>query len=60
MTMRKEKDQGGLLVSGVTVFMIGVVLLLDNLGIMDTAILFPLVPIGIGLSLIIWHFSRKK
>ena len=36
-----------------TLFTIGLVFLLDNLGLVDVSILWPIIPIGIGLGLMI-------
>ncbi|MFT5171571.1 MAG: hypothetical protein ACI9BD_001348 [Candidatus Marinamargulisbacteria bacterium] len=60
--MKKQigKFKGGL-VSGVTLLMIGLVFLCDNLGIVDVSLIWPIIPIGIGLSMIVhyWFYDKK-
>ncbi len=52
--------QGGL-VSGLTLLTIGLVFLLDNFGLVDLSIMWPIIPIGIGIGLILrYYFSGKK
>ncbi|MFA5880466.1 MAG: DUF5668 domain-containing protein [Candidatus Margulisiibacteriota bacterium] len=48
--------RSGSLVIGVTLFILGFLFLLDNFGLIDSAILWPLLLIGIGLALIIKYF----
>ncbi len=48
--------KGGL-VTGITVFSIGLVFLLDNLGIVDISIVWPVIPLSLGLGLLIKHFK---
>ena len=52
--MERKSRKG--LVSGVTLFTIGLVFLLDNLGLIDVSILWPFIPIGIGVGLTIKYF----
>lgn len=52
--MEKKSRKG--LVSGITLLMIGLVFLLDNLGLVDVSILWPVIPIGIGMGLMIKYF----
>ena len=48
----------GSLVTGVAMLTIGLVFLMDNLGLMDVAIIWPIIPIGIGLAMVIMHFKH--
>ena len=54
-----NQTKGGL-VSGVTLIMIGTVFLLDNLGVVDISIIWPVVPIGVGIALLIRHFISRR
>lgn len=54
-----RKFKGGL-VSGITLLMIGLVFLLDNLGVVDISLAWPIIPIGIGIGMMIRYFMSKK
>ena len=62
--MKKHiKSLKGGLVSGITLFLLGLVFLLDNLGLFDVSLIWPIIPIGVGLSMIIHYFlhhNKKK
>lgn len=47
------------LVSGATMVLIGLVFLMDNLGILDVAFTWPLVPIGVGVALLLAQIVDK-
>jgi len=51
----KTRRRGSLVV-GITLLILGLLLLLDNLGLIDMVILWPLLLIGIGLALVIKYF----
>lgn len=55
--MQIERFKGGL-ISGITLLLIGIVLLLDNLSIIDSSIVWPIVPIGIGLGMIVRYYLK--
>jgi hypothetical protein len=51
--------KGGL-VSGITFFLIGLVFLLNNLGVLDLSFIWPIIPLGIGLAMLIRYFLSNK
>lgn len=55
--MQIDRFKGGL-ISGTTLILIGLVLLLDNLNIIDSSIIWPIVPIGVGAAMIIRYYLR--
>jgi len=55
----KRKPRSGL-VSGIALFTIGLVFLLDNLGYIDIALIWPLIFIGIGLGMIVQQYFNNK
>jgi hypothetical protein len=55
-----KKGKRGGLVSGITLFTIGLVFLLDNLGFIDVSIVWPIILIGIGLAITIQHYLNRK
>ena len=56
----KKSRKRGSLVIGITLLILGVIFLLDNLGIVDMLVLWPLLFIGIGFGLIIKYFWNKN
>lgn len=58
MTENNNKQFRGGLVSGITLLIIGMVFLLDNLGLLDISMGWPLIPISIGIGLIMRYFSK--
>jgi len=59
MTDGYKKFKGGL-VSGITLLTIGLVFLLDNLGLVDISLTWPIIPIGIGIGMMIRYFLSRK
>lgn len=55
--MQIDRFKGGL-ISGTTLILIGVVLLLDNLSVIDSSVIWPVVPIGVGLAMIIRYYLK--
>ncbi len=56
---QNSQFKGGL-VSGITLLTIGLVFLIDNLGLLDVSILWPIIPIGIGIGLMIRHYRGRR
>ena len=56
--------KGSLLISGLALFSIGLVFLLDNLQLIDISVVWPIIPISIGAGMIVHHylhnFTAKK
>ncbi len=55
--MQIDRFKGGL-ISGTTLILLGMVFLLDNLSIIDSSIIWPVVPIGIGVAMIIRYYLK--
>ncbi|MGE4169226.1 MAG: DUF5668 domain-containing protein [Candidatus Margulisiibacteriota bacterium] len=48
------------LVSGILLICIGLVFLLDNLQIADASVVWPIIPIGIGVGMLIRYLTTPK
>jgi len=55
MATRFRPFKGGL-VSGTTLVSLGLIFLLDNLNIVDISLIWPIVPIGMGIALILRYY----
>jgi len=51
------KSKSGL-ISGTILITLGLAFLLDNLGVVDVSVIWPIIPLGIGFSLLIKHFRQ--
>jgi hypothetical protein len=57
--MQLNGHKGGL-VTGITIFSVGLVFLMDNLGIVDISILWPLIPMALGVGMLIKYLRSEK
>ncbi len=59
--MSEVRSFKGGLVSGLTLLTLGLVFLLDNFGLVDLSVMWPMIPIGIGVGLILrYYLSPQK
>ena len=58
---KTDEDRRGLLIGGMITMGVGLIFLLNNLGILpDIGEMWPLIPIVVGISLIVASFYKSK
>jgi hypothetical protein len=54
-----KKRRRGSILSGVSLFLIGLVFLLDNLGYIDASLIWPIILVGLGIAMLINNYLKK-